>query len=421
MATTAFSAIIEYTKRKYITRPEWLQNLAIRDKPLLRSMTRVDDFDGEALLASLNYSLGVGGSASFPLAQANWTMPTAFRITLTRKLIYQVSRLKGETIHATRRNAGALLDMADKANMDTLEYMSQLLARQAWSDQAANIGQVQSISSDTIVLTDPTSAVNFHEGQFIMFWPAASRTGAPTLFRGVAPVHRLQVARVNHAPADGTNPTVSFSAAVSTIAGGGGSVAATDYMYIEGMYDMGGNGIPAFIPAADPLVGDNFLGGGSRYKAPTLLAGWRQPAKGTIEDSLKNLCARMAPYVTARKLTAWLSADSFYRLDVEAGARAIRNYADGRMAKMGFTTFAIATPLGVLECAMDPYAPNDSVRVLDDSWLIHTLLAWPHVIDDDGRGAMRITDDDGVETRYRGWHDFHCPYPVKQGYTAIPA
>lgn len=411
MAATAVSAVVEFFKRKYITKPEQLTNFALKKHPLLNMIRRVDDFDGEGLYATMNYALptgAAGGTTGFTTAQANYNMPTGFRIFQQRKTLYAVTQLKGETIEASRKDVGALLRMADKAADETLKYIGLILAKQLVSDGAGDIGQVLSFTGSTITLTSISDAINFHEGQWIIFNP--TRTGTAGNQRGAAPNNRLQVSAVND-----TTGVITFTQTIATIAGGGGNVANADYTYIEGTYDTGMTGIPAFVPATDPTGGENFLGGGSRAKRPNLLAGWRGTWRGTIEDSVKALAATMSRYVDPGNVIVWLSANNWYRLEMEAGARAIRNF-EGRAAKMGYLAVGIPTPIGTLECAMDPFLPEDTGYILDmESWELHTLKAVPHVITDDGQSALRVYNDDSVEMRFRAWYDLRCVYPGRNG------
>lgn len=406
--TSTVARLAAFFKTVYVERADAMQNMAIRDYPLLRMMTKVDDLDGAQLYIPLNTNLPVGAAHNFTNARSNRQGSKGYGWTLTRNTMYHFVSISGEAIHASRRDPAAFIRAREKETREAVDYMMQRLGDIVWNDGSADLGQIGTKSGTTtytLTLKDTSKSINFYESQVLV--ANTTRNGAGTARAGV-----VTVTKVNH-----------YTGVIIGTQAGGDDWANDDYIFVQGDRDQSagvlqaGKGIGAYIPASDPGVSGvpvALNGVSDRSVLPNALAGWRSTWEGSIEESVKRLCATMLRHTNAKATNYFLSFDNFHRLEMEMGARAIRDV--GMPAKFGFPTIGIQTAKGMIPCVADPYAPNDTGFLLDMStWECHTLEGLPHVIDDDGRGILRETDADGVEVRFRAWYEFVCTRPFANG------
>lgn len=406
--SSTLSRLSAFFKTVYIDKADSMRNAQLRDRPLLRMMNQIDDLDGASLYSPLNVVLPGGFSASFTNARANRTGSKGYGWTLSRNTAYQFVSISGEAIHASRRDPAAFIRAKAKETKEAVEYIMNRLGEIAWNDGSADIGRIASSTGTTtrvVQLADTSRAINFAEGQ-VCIANTVRGLAAGTTRTGVGTVTAVNM----------YTGVVTFTLTVS-------DWADDDYIFIQGDRDTAaglaqvGKGIQAYIPASDPGVGTVPIalnGITDRSVNPTALAGWRSSWEGSIEESAKKLATTMLRHTNQGATVYWLSYDNWHRLEMEMGARAVRDV--GMPAKFGFPTIGLSTAKGIVPVAADPFCPNDAGFLLDMStWDLHTLEGLPHVITDDGQSMLRETDADGVEVRFRAWYEFCCNRPMANG------
>lgn len=406
--SSTVARLAAFFKTVYIDKAESMRNAQLRERPLLRMMNQVDDLDGNQIYSPLDVVLPGGMAHNFTTARANRSGSKGYGWTLTRNTLYQFVSISGEAIHASRRDPAAFIRAKAKETSQAVEYVMNRLGEIAWNDGSADIGKVGAISGTTtytITLSDTSRAINFAEGQILV--ANTARNGAGTARAGIVTVTAVNM----------------FTGVITGTQTGGNDWAVNDYIFIQGDRDQTagviqtGKGVQAYIPASDPGTGgvpDALNGITARSVNPTALAGWRSTWEGSIEESAKKLATTMLRHTNSKSTHYWLSYDNFHRLEMEMGARAVRNV--GEAAKFGFPTIGIQTAKGMVPVVADPFAPNDTGFLLDMStWDLHTLEGLPHVITDDNLSILRETDADGVEIRFRGWYEFCCNRPMANG------
>jgi hypothetical protein len=172
-------------------------------------------------------------------------------------------------------------------------------------------------------------------------------------------------------------------------------------------------GVQAWIPSADPST---TLLGMTRTDDPTMKAGWRGSWQGTIEESAKALAADMGQYLQSEASGLWLSRYNWFRLEQELTSKN-RKVMDARATEyFGTPALALLTPEGEVPVMADPFCPNDAGFLLDhSSWELHHMLGVPHLVTDDGNEALRMSDDDGIEVRFRAFLELVCFRPFTNG------
>lgn len=396
-----------------------LANQAKRKTPAYDAVRKFDDFDGANLTFPFNDSMPAGVGSTLVGAQGmasassfdNWVMST-------RKKLYGVLTIDAEAMRAARKDIGAFLRLRQKETNELMSYMKMVLGGHAfWGDGAGNLAQVVAVAGGPNPITSFTvpqaDGVKFHRRQVLQFNTSAGRTGSV----GTLKASTWRVDGINR-NTGGTGTTATITVTRLTGTGAGVDPAATDYVYMNGTYDSFPLGVDAFVPASDPGTGGvpATLLGMTRTDDPVMKAGWRCGWQGSIEETIKLLCALMGQYVDQESSVCWLSHYNWFRLEQELTAQG-RKVIDAKATQVfGSPALLILTPDGNIPVVRDPYLANDRFYVLDMSEIeVHHLDPLIHVADDDGLGAIRQTADDGIEIRLRHWGENIIQRPFKCG------
>jgi hypothetical protein len=405
VATT--SALSNLLKRLYQSRD--LSNQALRRTPFFRAITRKDDLRGEGIYIPYNYGLPPNGSANFARAQANVQTSQVARWFVERKKYYGFHTISGEAIHASKGNEASFLEIKLKELDEVVKYMGQQIGEHAWGDGTGLIGQISTDpgtgNTGTVTLSDIRNAVKIHIGQELIANVALTGNTNRT--------DRYRVTGVNR----GTGVI-----SLTRTSGGSHDWAASDYIFVDGNHGVAGGsavdnsmitGVQAWIPSADPST---TLLGMTRTDDPTMKAGWRGSWQGTIEESAKALAADMGQYLQSEASGLWLSRYNWFRLEQELTSKN-RKVMDARATEyFGTPALALLTPEGEVPVMADPFCPNDAGFLLDhSSWELHHMLGVPHLVTDDGNEALRMSDDDGIEVRFRAFLELVCFRPFTNG------
>jgi hypothetical protein len=407
------AALAKMYKTVYMNRD--LANQAKRKTPAYDSVRKFDDFDGANLTFPFNDSLPAGVGTTLAGAQAlatsssfdNWVMST-------RKKLYGVLTIDAESMRAARKDIGAFLRLRQKETNELMSYMKMLLGGHAfWGDGAGNIAKVVAVASSDPVTSftiAQSDAIKIHRKQILVFNP--TRTGTAGNIR--ASTYRVTGVNRNTSGL-GTTATVTVTRVTGTT---GSDPAPDDYVYMKDTYDAFPLGVSAFIPGSDPGVNGvpAALLGMTRTDDPVMKAGWRVTWQGSIEETIKFLCALMGQYVDNESTVCWVSHYNWFRLEQELTAQN-RKVIDARATQVfGSPALLILTPDGNIPVVRDPYLENDVFYVLDMSEIeVHHLDPVLHIADDDGLGAIRQTADDGIEIRMRHWGENIIQRPFKCG------
>lgn len=411
-SASTIAALQKMYKTVYMNRD--LANQAKRKTPAYDAVSKFDDFDGANLTFPFNYAMPNSVATTLPVAQSgansssfdNWVMTT-------RKTLYGVLTIDAQSMAAARKDIGAFLRLRQKETNELMAYMKMVLGGHAfWGDGAGNLSRVVGVTGSnpaTSFTISQFDAVKLHLKQVIVFNP--TRTGSV----GTIKASTFRVDGIQRVSTTG-NATIT----VTRLTGSGAGVdpAANDYVYQVGTYDSFPLGIDAFIPASDPGTGGvpASLLGMTRTDDPTMKAGWRVSWQGSIEETIKFLCAIMGQYVDQENSVCWISRFNWFRLEQELTAQN-RKVIDARATQVfGSPALLILTPEGNIPVVADPYLGNDRGYLLEMSQIeTHHLYGLIHVADDDGLTALRQTADDGIEIRLRSWGENIVQRPFQCG------
>jgi hypothetical protein len=220
-----------------------------------------------------------GRSATFSTAQANKTNSQLKDFVLTRAKDYSLASIDNETLEASKGNANAFLEAATTEIDGAIHSAARSLAVAMYGTGSGKIGQIASgQATATITLTDIESITNFEKGMTLV---VSTTDGGGVVKAGDAVVVGL----------DRDLGTVTFGAALNTYIA---TVAANDYIFVDGDYDAKIKGLLAWLPSTAPGGGDNFFTV-NRSSDASRLAGIRVDGSAMpIEEALIGAASRVA-------------------------------------------------------------------------------------------------------------------------------
>lgn len=391
-------------------RPE---QLAVRGKPGLQRLRKVDDLDSYPLTHyPIRADLSAGVTHTFANAQDDEVSNDIYRIGITAKDTYVTVKLVAKEMAMSRKNIGAYLKLKAKEAEDRLEAFGQNMEREFW--QGVAVGSVAAVptlvsgSTYKVTLAEPTDIIHIQKGMKIGCWDTADASSATQRAETCT-----AVTKVNHS--EGT-----FEGTFTANPTAWGSVN-TDYLFVAGTRTgtaiLGWTSLLDYVPATDPSGSDSFQSGGlNRSNNVNYLSGWRGTEYATIEETAQQLCAKMSPIMAsvAGKVEFWIQAQGFQKLQAEGGARLIRE--QGGTAELGYTNVKIATAFGAIKVMVGPFVKKGVLHLVDwDGLSIRTNGPLLHVANEDGLEMLRLSNADTYEQRWRSWSEVLCDKMVSQG------
>jgi hypothetical protein len=411
MAAQDVTRYLAMLKRLYTSRD--LSNQALIRTPFWKTVRKVGGLKGEGRHVPYNYGLPVGGSASFARAKANARGSVTDRWFIQRKRYYHFHTLEAEVIYASMGDEAAFLSARRKELDEVLKQMGQQFGQHLWGNGTGVIGRTSNDpgtgSTATITLTDPRDVHKFQPGMVLIANAAVSG--------GTNRADAYEVTGL-----DRSAGTVNLLRVV----GSTNDWAANDFIFVDGNHGTAGGaaenplllGVNAWITEANPGTGaiPASILGMDRTDDPVFKAGFRGTWEGTIEESSKKLASEMGVYFEGETSALWLSRGNWFRLEQELSSKNRRVISQKATEYFGTPALVLLTPEGEVPVVSDPFCPNDTGYMLDhETWEIHHMEGLPHLVTDDNNGSLRMSDEDGVEVRFRAWLEGFCSRPKTNG------
>lgn len=398
--------------KELYTGDDYMKDLVYKKNPFMALIPKdesPDGFAGKYIPVPLVYATPQGRSHTFANAQSNQTAPGVVSFFVYRISDYQLVTITNELLEATKNNASAFVDEA-KLNMDTaFRNISNNVAQQLFASGTGSRGQISTITSGVIVLTDPNSVVQFEVGMVLV----ASATDGATPRAALG-----YVIAVNR-----TTGVVTVSATQGGSAGSPASWAANDYLAVQGDVGASGStttasflsisGLQAWLPFTAPTGGDNFWGV-DRSVDPTRLAGVRYDGSAeTIEEALIDGSSLLAREGGDPDM-AWMNFASWAALEKSLGSKV--QYVDVRHdeADIAFAGIRVHTPYGPVTVLPDRSCPTQTCFLLTmSSFKLRSLGRVPHILTYglEGLEGLRVGSADALEIRIGYYGNLVCNAP----------
>jgi hypothetical protein len=379
------------------------QNVVTRKRKWLKEIPKADDFDGKNMFIPVDYVNPQGRSATFVTAQTQASGGSSQSIgwTLTRATDYADVILSAETIRASRKDAGAFARMVKHESDMALDALSESAAIALYGSGTGSCGRIATsggIAGAVITLSQKHDVKNFHKGNI------------------------LQVSS-----GDGTGGTRTGTVTIASVQYGAGTITCTgnvttgislavngDYIYQNGDYNLKLAGLAGWLPLVAPTGGDSWFGT-DRSVDPESLAGWRVNTPTlSIEENFLTL-GELIAFGGGEPDLALINPTNYASLIKGLGSK-VQYTAPGGTADIGFSGAVVHLSTGPVKVISDPECPGDRCYLLtSNTWLLHHLDEFPHVVMDDDNAMLRQSNADGVEIRFRYWANPACTAPRRNG------
>lgn len=396
---------------------DYMKDLVYKKNPLLALIPKDESpagFAGKYIPVPLIYGTPQGRSATFTNAQNNQTAPALSSFFVYRVSNYQLVTITNELLEATKDNAGAFVDEA-KLNMDTgFRNISNDMAHDLFGSANGVRGQLASISSGVITLSDAQSVVNFEVGMALVSFSISSNVY--TQSTGAAVGYVIAVNR--------SSGTVTVSATAGGSAGTPSNWSGSfPYLGVQGDVAFGTislqtsfakiSGLGSWIPTTAPTSGDNFWGV-DRSVDVTRLGGVRfDGSNESIEEALVDAAALVAREGGQPDM-CFMSFASYAALEKALGAKV--QYVDVKHdeADIAFAGIRVHAPYGPITVIPDRSCPSQTAFLLQmDVWKLRSLGKAPHILTYglEGLEGIRVGSADALEIRIGFYGNLICSAP----------
>lgn len=389
-----------------------VENMVYMDNPLLALMPKAEDFYGKRRPLPIIYGNPQGRSANFVRAQTR-AVATSTRVEafdLTRVKDYSLAIIDGETIEASKNDAGAFIEASTMEIDGAINSLKRSIATAQYRQGYGEIGQIlaaSAVNSTTLSLSNPDDVTNFEIGQELDV--ATGVTGASKAYGSSG--NGLIITGVNRTA---TTLQLTFGFNVNDATNGIPTIAAGDYLFVRG--DHSGStlvklaGLEAWLPYTAPTGGDNFFGV-NRSVDPTRLAGLRLNGTGApIEEVLTegaNLVGREGWGITHYLM----NFDKYTELVNSLGSKV--QYIDMKVnAEISFRGVLVNGAKGPIRVVPDQNCPSNRIFGLKlDMWKHRSLGRAVRTLDTDGLQMLRQGTADGYEVRMGYYAQMECKAP----------
>lgn len=398
---TSFDSIL-----KTLYQGQKVEDMTYKNNPMLAMLKKEEDFYGKNYPLPIQYGKPQGRSAALATAQTNASASKFEDFLLTRKSDHAVCTIDNETMEASENNAGAFTK-AIKTEVDgILDSLTRSLAISLYRDSSGYIGQVLAEPAETtttgFTLKSVNDVVNYEVGQVINIWSA--KTGGTQRNRNGSATS-LTVASVDRA----AGSVVCTGAYDSS-----GTIAANDYIFVEGDRGAKISGLESWLPDSAPSASESFFGV-DRSVDSVRLAGVRVDISALpLEDGLINALA-LGSREGASPSVGFINPMKMADLVKSLGAKANYSMAEAyKRADIGFKAVIIQGPEGEVKLIADRNCPFNKCYLLDmDTWVLKSLGKVPRINDTDGQKMLRQATADGVEVRAVYRAQLGCTAPGK--------
>lgn len=383
-------SLLSLAKERYLDGK--LEEIVYKDAPFFAKVNKEggDSIGGKYLVVPLNTAHNDAVSSNLQNAMSMMATSSEHAIAFQVPRVSQFNpfRIDGDLLDAIKGGNTGFVNAFNQVMDGSLKALSLRLCQQAFRTGYGHKGNIASIPGavNQITLTNPEDIYSWEQDQRVV----ASSSLASNVLRGTSPAQFLVVTKV-----DRVNNTVTFSANVSTITGGGGVWTVGDFLFAYGdredsatplLRDIAGAGV--WVPDtanAGTLFGVNMATADSRAQGQNFDA-----TSGPIEELIQRAAAfanRVEPTATPDCL--YLNPTRYADLAIALGVRA--RYVDevAKDVAVGFRGIRVGTTYGEIICYSDPSVPVGRGYML-------TMKSWTlkHI----GKQPIQLWDEDGLQT-----------------------
>lgn len=406
--TVTFQAAL----KQYYTKDR-IEEVLFKDNPFWKVIAKVTDGTGLDYYRVPLLIAPSGAVSSQFIAARDGGAATASgmkEFQVTRLSNYSINTVDDVVVMASRGSAAAFIE-ASKVTVDSTLYnlgrdIAITMYRDGWGTRA-RIAAGSAVNTTVLTLSQASDATNFELGQRLAVnankGDAAKAKGTSNLPLIITGVDRIL-------------GTLTFGSNVNDAATGIPTIAASDWIYLEGdaqTVKTKQTGLAGWLPLPSELAATPSLFGLNRSADVQRLAGTY--VDGTSMSSIEALNAgAIQANRFGGKVTHFFVSFNFFQnlVNTFEGKVRIMDHKDG---VVGFAAAEVITSRGKAMVIPDVNCPADKVYGLQlDTWKIISLGDAMYQIGQsfgDGLTFRALTDSDGWQIRYRYTGALTCNAP----------
>lgn len=411
--------------KELYTGDDFMKDLVYKKNPLLALIPKDESPSGMAgkyIPVPLIFGTPQGRSATFSNAQDNQTAPQLASFFVYRVSNYQLVTITNELLEATKDNAAAFIDEA-KLNMDTgFRNISNDLALDLYGDGIGTRGQISSISTGVITLSNSSQIVNFEVGMALVSYSVSGNvvtqsTGAAIGY--VIAVNRnTGVLTVSATQGGSAGTPTNWSTSFPNL-GVQGDVAFGTISATTGFKKV--SGLAAWFPQTAPASNDSFWGVNRSADSRMYGVIAQGTSSETIEEALIDAASQVAREGGQPDM-CFMNFTSYAALEKSLGSKV--QYVDVKHeeADIAFAGIKIHAPYGPITIIPDRNCPSQTAYLLDMSTLkFRSLGKAPHILTYglEGLEGLRVGTADALEIRIGYYGNLVCSAPCWNAVVAL--
>lgn len=412
-ALTAADAML----KSYYTK-EAIQNMVYKNNPLFAMVPKDEKFTGSNKVVPVIYADPQGRSKTFSNAvtrgAATKTQTLSTKFVITRARDYSIATMDTETILASQGDANAFMAEAKIKNDGAINALKRSLGIGIYRKSYGHIGQVSAEPSENastfdVILKDEYDATNFEVGMMIKIY-SAETSGTARSSDGSD--DEWVISAINRS---------TYTLTLTGTYDASGTIAADDYIFVEGDEDENISGVLDWIPASAP--GSTAFFGVDRSVDVDRLGGIRYDGSAvSIEEAFVNGANKCARLGDGSPEYAFVNMQKFGELENALGTKVqYVNISMGSDSIIGFRGIIVNGPEGPIRVIPDRNALNSYAFMLEMSnWKLASLGPAVRVLNIDGNQMLRQASEDGVEVRYGFYGNLHCNAPGHNAIITLP-
>lgn len=369
-----------------------VEDMVYKRNPLLALMPKMEAFGGRNLPVPIIYGNPQGRSKTFTNAKTRGAA-TSSKITdfvLTRTKDYSIATIDNETLEASKGDQNAFMTAATTEVDGAINSLTRSIAVGLFRDDSAAIGQVlaepANASPFVVTMKQNSDITNFEVGMVVVIWSAKT---AGTQRNSDGSDVNWEIAAI-----DRDAGTITLTGTYD----GSGTIAANDYLFVEGDRGLGISGLASWVPDTAPT--STLFFGVDRSVDVTRLGGLRLDGSGApIEEVLIEgdaMIGREGQYIDHYFMNPKKLGDLKKALGTKV--QYVNLQANARVS---FSGVQIDGEKGPINCLADFNCPYDRCYgIAMEYWKLYSLGKAVRVIDTDGLQMLRQDTSDGVEVRY---------------------
>lgn len=378
--------------------------LAEEDNPFLGIVKRDPEARGKKINYSVLYQGPGGGSALFATAKSRQTSSKPVEFTFSRAKNYQLATLDNETIEAGSSDKDAYFGV--------LEEVDRSLVSAGWRDErnlfrgrGGWIGRLKSttnLATAVAVLDDPADAFCFQIGMECAFGSTNGTSGSL----------RDSGATLGVSNIDRESGEITFDGNLNTISG----IANTDYVFQDGDFGIGCNGLDDWFPVDRSILSTAF-GGVTRSVDEDKLGGLYRDAAGEplVESLIKGMGTLDKHGARAGNYVAWMNPETLTDLALSMQGKTYIDRCEVKndRADIGYAGFDVVVGRHKMKLMSSWACKSTRMYLLDMSTIILASAGpSPRILE---RGGMLMQNEsaDTYEARVAGYRQLICKAPVR--------